>query len=118
MGLRPGRTRRAPYDGLSSGAGGRTLHRRISGHRRARPPAGGDTGADSKSAADYSWSRSAVHWEVGDFMTTIRLLTGYEILDSRGRPTVQAVCQLATGAVGMASVPAGASTGQAEAVEL
>jgi enolase 1/2/3 len=51
-------------------------------------------------------------------MTTIRLLTGYEILDSRGRPTVQAVCQLASGAVGMASVPSGASTGQAEAVEL
>src|SRR5262245_56760629 len=51
-------------------------------------------------------------------MTTIRLLTGYEILDSRGRPTVQAVCQLASGALGMASVPSGASTGQAEAVEL
>jgi enolase len=45
-------------------------------------------------------------------------LTGREILDSRGRPTVSATCRLASGAVGTASVPSGASTGTAEALEL
>jgi enolase len=51
-------------------------------------------------------------------MPTIKRLTGLEILDSRGRPTVQARCELAGGAVGAASVPSGASTGTAEALEL
>jgi enolase len=51
-------------------------------------------------------------------MPTIKTLTGYEILDSRGRPTVLAVCQLVSGAKGAASVPSGASTGSSEALEL
>ncbi len=51
-------------------------------------------------------------------MSSIRRLTGFEILDSRGWPTVQATCRLASGAEGTASVPSGASTGIAEAVEL
>lgn len=50
--------------------------------------------------------------------TTITHLSGLEILDSRGRPTVQARCQLASGAIGIASAPSGASTGAAEAHEL
>jgi enolase len=41
-----------------------------------------------------------------------------EILDSRGRPTVEADVVLADGTVGRASVPSGASTGTHEAVEL
>jgi enolase len=41
-----------------------------------------------------------------------------EVLDSRGRPTVKASVRLAGGAVGAASVPSGASTGAAEALEL
>jgi enolase len=41
-----------------------------------------------------------------------------EILDSRGRPTVKATVRLAGGATGAASVPSGASTGAAEALEL
>jgi enolase len=41
-----------------------------------------------------------------------------EILDSRGRPTVEADVRLASGAIGRASVPSGASTGTHEAVEL
>lgn len=49
---------------------------------------------------------------------TITQLTALEILDSRGRPTVQATCHLASGARGTASVPSGASTGTAEALEL
>lgn len=51
-------------------------------------------------------------------MPTIQHLTALEILDSRGRPTLQANCQLTSGAVGIASVPSGASTGSAEALEL
>src|SRR5262249_48467063 len=49
---------------------------------------------------------------------TITQLSGREILDSRGRPTVEARCVLASGAIGVASVPSGASTGSAEALEL
>jgi enolase len=51
-------------------------------------------------------------------MSTITRLAGREILDSRGRPTVEARCVLESGAVGIASVPSGASTGSAEALEL
>lgn len=51
-------------------------------------------------------------------MFSIKRLTGLEILDSRGRPTVQATCELASGVAGTASVPSGASTGAAEALEL
>jgi len=51
-------------------------------------------------------------------MPTITKLAGREILDSRGRPTVAAVCVLASGTIGYASVPSGASTGTAEALEL
>ena len=41
-----------------------------------------------------------------------------EIIDSRGMPTVEATVQLACGAIGVASVPSGASTGIFEAIEL
>jgi enolase len=51
-------------------------------------------------------------------MSTIEKLTAREILDSRGRPTVAATCVLARGASATASVPSGASTGTAEALEL
>lgn len=51
-------------------------------------------------------------------MPTINRLTALEILDSRGRPTIQATCELASGHSGGASVPSGASTGSAEALEL
>ena len=51
-------------------------------------------------------------------MPIVQQLTAREILDSRGRPTVQATCQLTSGLQGTASVPSGASTGTAEALEL
>ncbi len=51
-------------------------------------------------------------------MPRIRSIEGLEILDSRGRPTVKATCVLRSGASASASVPSGASTGGAEAVEL
>ncbi len=51
-------------------------------------------------------------------MPTLDLLNALEILDSRGRPTLHVTCKLAGGATGSASVPSGASTGTAEALEL
>lgn len=45
-------------------------------------------------------------------------LTAREVLDSRGKPTVEADLQLEGGAWGRALVPAGASTGEKEAAEL
>jgi len=51
-------------------------------------------------------------------MTKIVSVLGREILDSRGNPTVEAEVGLDGGAVGVAAVPSGASTGEKEAVEL
>ncbi|MEQ9423520.1 MAG: phosphopyruvate hydratase [Cyclobacteriaceae bacterium] len=51
-------------------------------------------------------------------MSEIKKIWALEILDSRGRPTVKAYCQLRSGQTGVASVPSGASTGKAEANEL
>ncbi|MCP4787384.1 MAG: phosphopyruvate hydratase [Fuerstiella sp.] len=51
-------------------------------------------------------------------MSTIHNLQAIEILDSRGRPTLEVTCELAGGARASAQVPSGASTGQAEAMEL
>jgi len=51
-------------------------------------------------------------------VTTIAKITGIEILDSRGNPTVEAEVVLSDGSVGRAAVPSGASTGEHEAVEL
>ncbi|HEY4942002.1 MAG TPA: phosphopyruvate hydratase [Rhizomicrobium sp.] len=51
-------------------------------------------------------------------MTAIIDITGREILDSRGNPTVEVDVRLEDGALGRAAVPSGASTGAHEAVEL
>jgi enolase 1/2/3 len=51
-------------------------------------------------------------------MSAIVSVTGREILDSRGNPTVEVEVVLETGAGGRAAVPSGASTGVHEAVEL
>lgn len=45
-------------------------------------------------------------------------LLGYQVLDSRGRPTVAARITLADGSSHIAKIPSGASTGQHEAIEL
>jgi len=50
--------------------------------------------------------------------TTIVALAAREILDSRGKPTVEVDVKLEGGAVGRAAVPSGASTGAHEALEL
>ena len=51
-------------------------------------------------------------------MSEIIDITGREILDSRGNPTVEVEVVLDSGAYGRAAVPSGASTGVHEAVEL
>jgi enolase len=51
-------------------------------------------------------------------MSDIVHITGREILDSRGNPTVEVEVVLESGARGRAAVPSGASTGEHEAVEL
>ena len=48
----------------------------------------------------------------------IEKVTGREILDSRGNPTVEAEVHLADGTVGRGAAPSGASTGEFEALEL
>jgi len=50
--------------------------------------------------------------------TEIIAIAAREILDSRGKPTVEAEVTLANGAIGLAQVPSGASTGSFEAHEL
>ncbi|BCP51595.1 enolase [Kaistia sp. 32K] len=50
--------------------------------------------------------------------TTISKVIGRRVWDSRGRPTVETEIHTASGAVGRAIAPAGASTGTGEAVDL
>jgi len=51
-------------------------------------------------------------------MTTLKALKARQVLDSRGRPTVEVDAVASTGARGRAIVPSGASTGRHEAIEL
>src|SRR5215218_4459429 len=51
-------------------------------------------------------------------MPLIRQVSAIEILDSRGKPTVKATCVVDDDVAASASVPSGASTGKAEALEL
>mgnify|MGYP000430414275 CR=1 FL=1 len=51
-------------------------------------------------------------------MTEIKKIVGRQVIDSRGNPTVEADVHLASGGIGRAMVPSGASTGAREAVEL
>jgi len=51
-------------------------------------------------------------------MTTLKALKARQVLDSRGRPTVEVDAIASTGACGRAIVPSGASTGRHEAIEL
>jgi enolase len=51
-------------------------------------------------------------------MTAIARVHARQLLDSRGNPTLEVDVHLESGALGRASVPSGASTGEHEAVEL
>jgi enolase len=50
--------------------------------------------------------------------TKIETIDAFEILDSRGNPTLRVIVELEDGHRGVASVPSGASTGTREAIEL
>lgn len=51
-------------------------------------------------------------------MTTIKDILAFEVLDSRGNPTIACKVILGSGTTGLAMVPSGASTGTREALEL
>ena len=51
-------------------------------------------------------------------MSRIKFVSGRQVLDSRGNPTVEVEVLLDSGERGIAMVPSGGSTGQFEAVEL
>ncbi len=51
-------------------------------------------------------------------MTNITKVHARQIIDSRGNPTLEAEVTLASGEMGRAAVPSGASTGEREALEL
>ena len=51
-------------------------------------------------------------------MTIIKDVFAREVLDSRGNPTIEVEVEVEGGAVGLAAVPSGASTGEHEAHEL
>ncbi len=54
---------------------------------------------------------------MNDYLEIVRV-HAREIMDSRSNPTVEAEVEVAGGAIGIAAVPSGASTGQFEALEL
>src|SRR5215218_6660812 len=57
--------------------------------------------------------------DVGTWLVlTVMKLKALEVLDSRGRPTIEVEVAASNGEVGRAIVPSGASTGRHEAVEL
>src|SRR5215218_5709174 len=57
--------------------------------------------------------------DVGTWLVlTVMKLKALEVLDSRGKPTVEVEVAASNGEVGRAIVPSGASTGRHEAVEL
>ena len=51
-------------------------------------------------------------------MSKISNIQAFEVMDSRGNPTISAEVTLASGEVGVACAPSGASTGSREALEL
>jgi enolase len=71
--------------------------------------------ADKDFRLDH-WRRAAELCNMSQ--TSIAGIKARQILDSRGRPTVEADVLLQGGAIGRASVPSGASTGHNEAHEL
>ena len=89
---------------------------RVDGKSPGRVPnragAGGGAAARVRAVARRALARGGVR------QVRITAVRGREILDSRGRPTVEAELELADGKVVVASVPSGASTGRHEAVEI
>src|SRR6478752_12916 len=64
------------------------------------------------------WPSNRLHGQGVTHMSTIIDITGRQVFDSRGNPTVEVDVVLDDGSFGRAMVPSGASTGAHEAVEL
>ena len=75
---------------------------------------------DRISSADLGGVRRSRTAVVGSIVMalTLRSVAAWEILDSRGNPTVAVEATLSNGVSGQAQVPSGASTGRHEALEL
>ena len=74
-------------------------------------------------ASQMYWKLSKIECKKGMVISVLKQLqiervTGREILDSRGNPTVEAEVTLQDGTIGRAAAPSGASTGEFEALEL
>src|SRR6266571_1371192 len=79
--------------------------------RRSRSPSSGSfTSTSSVSFQRFSG--------ISPMSFAIKTIDAFEILDSRGNPTLRVVIKLDNGHFGIASVPSGASTGRYEALEL
>src|SRR5260370_12884599 len=91
-----------------------SYRRQVAGgvHQRGRIE-GADTGRGSP--VDRAASRNGCG---SILMLTVRHVRALEILDSRGNPTLSVTVELSDGTQAAAQVPAGASTGKHEAVEL
>ena len=85
-------------------AAGQDLARRLALEALRDPPA--NMGRDAPAAGK------------AEVMITLKGLRARQVLDSRGRPTVEVDAISSTGAIGRAIVPSGASTGRHEALEL
>src|SRR5205823_4473198 len=85
-------------------------------------PVTGVTGTSERAGGERTHGQSArlsgATAEGGGPMSAIEHVSGREVLDSRGNPTVEVEVFLESGAKGRAIVPSGASTGAHEAVEL
>jgi enolase len=66
----------------------------------------------------FSRDEGAINRVVKAMSFRIAAIDAFEILDSRGYPTLRVGVRLEGGHVGIASVPSGASTGRHEAIEL
>src|SRR6185503_11638181 len=124
--LGAGRGARAPRRcvaaGLAAGARGRQVaggvphHRATMGHRAAR---GSAAAAPTGGAAGRGGRRVELGARaIATKASEIRFVHARRVWDSRGRPTVEAEVRTLSGAVGRAIVPAGASRGTREAIDL
>src|SRR5581483_1701917 len=103
------------YAGVSAGSRSRAFAARIYVTRRTNPAARGGPQHHAVAAGPHRRPHLPVR---GKTVPIIERLPAADILDSRGRPTVSATCRLRGGTEASASVPSGASTGTAEALEL
>src|SRR5579859_7591477 len=110
-------TRCATHTWLFAGASRRQIATGIPQPGSAAQTKAGCFSIDGRTTANGARIDRSVHRRIVS-MARFQHLSSMEVLDSRGRPTVKAYCTLDSGVTGAASVPSGASTGSAEALEL